>query len=924
MDARRAERLDSGLVPHPNRQSDPPVAQPWSRAADEVLRELDVEVDRGLSQDEVARRRLQYGPNRLIAHAAKSAWRILRDQFASLIVLLLAVAAVVAFAFDESVEGIAILVVILINAAIGFVTESRAVRSVEALRELGQKQTNVRRENTVRPVPADELVPGDIVILDAGDVLTADLRTIVASRLQADESALTGESVPVSKSADPVDADASTAERESMLFKGTALTGGTGEAVVVATGMATELGVISSLVVEAEAEITPLEKRLDKLGRRLIGLTLVIAAIVAVTVLSAGRGAFMAVEIAIALAVATIPEGLPIVATVALARGMSRMASRNALVEELAAVETLGSTTALLTDKTGTLTENRMTAVEYELADGRVEVEGIGLVTEGRFSRDDAELDPTSSKVLVETLRAGVLCNNATLDHDQDGTAHSTGDPTEVALLVAGVKAGLEPSVLRAELPELQEVAFDSTTKRMATLHELQGERFAAVKGAPETILECCTEVRTEDGSRPLDDADRSSWLERAESCAARGERVLALATKAVSQSDSFEYEGLCLLGLVGLLDPPRESARSAIDACQEAGIRVVMVTGDHGATGFAVASAVGLVEADAPPSFLDARHLRPIDELDAEGKRELLEASVIARADPRQKLDLIELHQRAGAVVAMTGDGVNDAPALKKADIGVAMGMRGTQVAREAADMVLRDDELSTIVAAVAEGRAIFANIRRFVIYLMSCNVSEIFVVALGAAIPGPLPILPLQILFLNMVTDVFPALALGVCEGSPSLMQRAPRDPSEQILARRHWRRIFGLGGVMAASVIAALLVAQHGLAATDRQVTTVTFLTLALAQLWHALSMRSSRSHWARNEVTRNPWLWSAIALCIALLVAGVHWTPFAAVLAVENPGVAGWAVALGFSVIPLIVGQVALLLRVKYRAAFVSSI
>jgi len=924
MDAPHRERLESGFVSPPNRPLDPPLVQPWSRTAEDVLHELDVDPEHGLAEAEAQRRLAHYGPNRLIAHAAKSPWRILWDQFANLIVLMLAVAAAVAFGFDEIVEGVAILVVILINAAIGFVTESRAVHSVEALRELGQKQTNVRRDGTVRPIPADELVPGDIVVLDAGDVLTADLRVVVDALLQSDESALTGESVPVAKSVAAVAKDASIAERESMLFKGTALTGGTGEAVVVATGMATELGAISSLVVEAEAEVTPLEKRLDKLGRRLIGLTLIIAVVVAVTVLSTGRGAFMAIEIAIALAVATIPEGLPIVATVALARGMARMARRNALVEELAAVETLGSTTVLLTDKTGTLTENRMTAVEYELSSGRIEVEGIGLITRGRFSRDGETLDPAQLPELLEILRVGVLCNNATLDFESDDSVRSTGDPTEVALLVAGAKAGLDRSVLRAEHPELLEVAFDSTTKRMSTIHGSNGARFAAVKGAPEAIVERCNTVRTTDGTEPLDAESRAAWLQRAEACAARGERVLAFATKSLADSEEFEYEALVLLGLVGLLDPPRESARAAIDACQAAGIHVVMITGDHGATGFAVAAAVGLVEPDAPPSFLDARHLRPIEELDAADKRELLEARVIARADPRQKLDLIALHQAEGAVVAMTGDGVNDAPALKKADIGVAMGLRGTQVAREAADMVLRDDELSSVVAAVAEGRAIFSNIRRFVIYLMSCNVSEIFVVAIGAAIPGPLPILPLQILFLNMVTDVFPALALGVCEGSPSLMQRPPRDPSEQILTRRHWRRIFGLGGVMAACVIASLLVAQHGLTLANPQVTTVTFLTLALAQLWHALSMRSARSHWLGNEVTRNAWLWTAIALCFSLLVVGVHWAPFASVLAVENPGLAGWAVALGFSTIPLIAGQLELLLRVKYRARSSSSI
>lgn len=895
--------------------TEPAPPRPWSLPPEDVLATLEVDPTQGLPGDEAARRLAAHGPNRLVATATKSAWRILWDQFASLIVLLLAVAAAVAWVFDETVEAAAIVAVLFINAAIGFLTEQRAVRSVEALRELGHRRTNVRRDGEVRAVPAEQLVLGDIVVLDAGDMLTADLRITRASRLQADESALTGESVPVGKSAAPVEEDAVLAERTSMLFKGTALTNGSGEAVVVARGMATELGGISSLVQEAEANVTPLEKRLDRLGRRLIGLTLVIAAVVAGTMWSSGHGLFLAMEIAIALAVATIPEGLPIVATVALARGVGRMARRNALVEDLAAVETLGSTTVLLTDKTGTLTENRMTAVEYLFAEGRVEIDGIGLEATGRFSREGAVLESGDSPELLEALRVGTLCNNATFEHQDGGASRATGDPTEIALLVAGAKAGLEQEALHRELPEVDEVAFDPTTKCMATIHQVRDGFLGAVKGAPEAVVECCDTVGHGTDRSPLDERGRREWLARAEEMARRGERVLALATCSLDAPDAFAFKGLTLVALVGLRDPPRQSAGPAIAACRDAGIRVVMVTGDHGATAQAIAGAVGLVGPEAGEStpFVDARQLPPIDELDEGQQQELLQASIIARASPRQKLDLIELHQRNGAVVAMTGDGVNDAPALKKADIGVAMGQRGTEVAREAADMVLRDDELSSIVAAVAEGRAIFANIRRFVVYLMSCNVSEIIAVGLGAVIPGPLLLLPLQILFLNMVTDVFPALALGVCEGSPALMRRPPRDPQEPVLTRRHWREIFVLGSVMAASVLAALGVANSRPELSSTGVTTVTFLTLALAQLWHAFSMRTPRSHWLNNEVTGNAWIWVAQVLCVVLLVLAVYWPPLAEVLSVEPPGTVGWAIALGFSVVPLLVGQVALLWR-----------
>jgi Ca2+-transporting ATPase len=861
----------------------------------------------------------RYGPNRLRRIERRSSWRILWEQFASLIVALLVVAAAVAFAFDETIEGLAIVAVIFINAAIGFATERRAVRSMEALRELGSTQATMRRGGATLSLPASELVPGDLVVLDAGDMLTADVRLLSGSRLEVDESALTGESLPVAKDPEPAAADAPLAERTSMLFKGTAVTRGSGEGVVVATGMATELGRISSLVEEALPQTTPLEKRLDRLARRLIGLTLVIAALVAVTLIASGRGLYVAVEIAIALAVAAIPEGLPIVATLALARGMWRMARRNALVRHLAAVETLGSTTVILTDKTGTLTENRMTVVELRLAGARVELEGAGLETSGRFRIGEATLEPAAHPVLLEALRAGVLCNNGTLGRSSDGEIRATGDPTEVALLVAGAKAGLEREELLREWPELRELAFDPDTKRMATLHGAGGEGFAAVKGAPETLLDRCASVRTPDGAPPLSDADRSAWRRRADEMAATGERVLALATARIGSPAAFDFEELVLLGLVGIFDPPRERVRDAIDACQDAGIRVVMVTGDHGATAWSVASAVGLIDPEPgePIAFVDGRTLPTLEKLAEAELRDLLDAPVIARATPKQKLDLIELHQRHGAVVAMTGDGVNDAPALRKADIGIAMGKRGTQVAREAADMVLRDDELGTIVTAVAQGRAIFANIRRFVVYLMSCNVSEILAVGLAALAQGPLPILPLQILFLNLVTDVFPALALGVCEGGPASMREAPRDPREPVLLRRHWRQIFRLGGVIALSVLGALAASILWLAQSRHQATTTAFLTLALAQLWHVFSMRDRGSGWIRNEITRNPWVWGALALCVALLLLAVYWPPLALVLSVADPGASGWALAIGMSLVPLAVGQMMLLPGLRRR-------
>jgi Ca2+-transporting ATPase len=902
--------------------SDPALApaspSSWSQPAEAVLAELGVVRTQGLASAEALRRVREFGPNRLRATRTRTAWQMLWAQLASPIVALLVVATGVAMAFDERLEALAIGMVLVLNTAIGFFTERRAVRSMEALRGLGRVQATVRRDGSADVVAADELVPGDIVLLEAGDVLTGDLRLVLASRLQVDEAALTGESLPVDKSVDPLPPETALPDRRCMLYKGTAVTRGSGEAVVVATGMRTELGRISQLVEEAEPETTPLEARLARLGHRLILLTLAVAALVAVASVWAGRELYLSIELALALAVAAVPEGLPIVATVALARGMWRMARRNALVERLSAVETLGSTSVILADKTGTLTENSMAVAELALADGSdvaLELDADGA---GAFLQAGQRIEASGHPVLETALRVAALCNNAELPRREEGDAW--GDPTEIALLVAARAAGLERPALLETAPELRELAFDSETKRMATLHRDPSGVLAAVKGAPETIVPHCTHRIGADGQRVrLDENAHTEWLERAAAMASKGERVLGLATRSDTDPGAFRYENLTLLGLVGMLDPPRLGVRSALDDCQDAGIRVVMVTGDHCGTAQHIATATGLIEpADVAIPALDARSLPSFEDLTEPKRQALLRTPVIARATPKQKLELIALYQRSGAVVAMTGDGVNDAPALKQADIGVAMGGRGTQVAREAADMVLQDDELQSIVAAVAQGRAIFANIRKFVLYLMSCNMSEILAVAAASLAQGPLPLLPLQILFLNLVTDVFPALALGVGEGSPALMQERPRAADEALIARQHWLRIFGFGSIIALAALAALLLATLW-GKSSREATTISFLTLALAQLWHVFNFREPRSGFWRNEVTRNPWIWGALALCLVLIGLAVHWPALATILSVATPGLDGWTLAVTMSLVPLLVGQVRLALAGRRERA-----
>jgi len=895
-----------------------------------VAAELGVDPQVGLDEAEVGRRRRQYGVNRLRQAKRRSPWRILLDQFTSLVVLLLVVAAGVSFLFQEWVEGFAIAVVIVINGAIGFLTEIRAARSMEALQRMGHVTARVRREGKTEDVPAECLVPGDLALVEAGDIVTADLRIVQASRLQADESALTGESLPVAKTPDPVAEGAPLAERSSMLYKGTAITRGTAEGVVVASGMATELGLISQLVETTEETTTPLERRLDQLGQKLVGVTLAIAVAVIVSGVVAGKDLLLMVETGIALAVATIPEGLPIVATAALARGMLRMARRQALVTRLSAVETLGATNVIFTDKTGTLTENRMTVAAFSLPSGDIQVSAPGDEAESAFWRDGRPVSPGDDPVLRQALEVGVLCTSAPDDLAEPyGREVIIADPLERALLIAGAKGGLHRRSLLASLPEVHEEAFDPGTNMMATYHRQAGggatgvqEYRVMVKGAPESVLAACSRVLADDGEGELSDADRRRWLARNEEMAAFGLRVIGLAVKNAASVEERPYEGLTFVGLVGLLDPPRRQVPDAIAQCTAAGIRVVMVTGDQAITARNVAESVGLVEAEAgeqgagPASssapaarVILGSEIRDPAELSDEEKERFRRAMLFARVTPKQKLDLIALHQESGAVVAMTGDGVNDAPALKKADIGIAMGLRGTQVAREAADMVLKDDAFETILAAVEQGRVIFANIRRFVVYLLSCNVAEVLTVSLAVLADAPLPLLPLQILFLNLVTDVFPALALGVGEGEPGIMRLPPRDPKEPLLTNRHWLEIALYGLLITAAVLGALAIALGPLGLGTEQAVTVSFLTLAFAQLWHVFNLRSARSGALRNEVTRNPYVWGALALCVLLLLAAARVPLLASVLRVVDPGADGWLLVLGMSLIPLAAGQIA---------------
>ncbi|RBI83347.1 cation-transporting P-type ATPase [Rhodosalinus halophilus] len=876
--------------------------RPHAQTCEEVCSTLQVDPARGLSQGAAAKRLRESGPNRLARARRAPAWRILVDQFRNLIVGVLLLAAMLSGVVGEMVQAAAILVALAINVGIGFYTELSATRSIEALRRLEEDVARVRRDGTERSLAAEKLVPGDVVLLQAGEIVPADLRICESSSLRIDESALTGESVPVGKTAEPVDADADLADRANLAFRGTSVSHGAGAGVVVATGMKTELGRIAELAESAESAQTPLQKQLDALSRRLLVVIAGVAALVAATGAIAGRDLLLMAETGIALVVAAVPEGLPIVASIALARGMWRLADRQALIEKLSAVETLGATNVICADKTGTLTRNRMTLDRLALDGGDVALD----------ARDEAP-----GGALRAALEVGALCTSAELERDARDEPRGTGDPMELALLVAARRAGCDRADLLDRRPELRREEFDPETRMMATFHRADDAVLVAVKGAPEAVIDRCTHVMDAEGKRvALDEDGRADWHARTDAMAGKGLRALALARRTADDSDVEPYENLTLIGLAGLLDPPRPEVREAVRACRDAGIRVVMVTGDQPETARAIAGEVGILDDPEAAEVRLGSDMAPPEEMTDEALATLRETPVFARFDPAQKLALIEVYQDAGYVVAMTGDGVNDAPALKKADIGIAMGQRGTEVAREAADMVLRDDSFASIEAAVREGRTIFGNIRKFVLYMLSGNAGEILAVSLVALLNAPLPLLPLQILYINIVSDVFPALALGVGESRANVMQRPPRDPSEPILTRRLWGAIGGYGLLIGGSVLAVFWAAfQLGL--TREEAVTVSFLAFGFARLWHVLNMRDPDTRLFDNEVLSNRYVWAAVGLGIALMLATIYVPVMRTVLETAVPGPQGWLLIAAGSLAPLFVGQL-LKTRIARRA------
>jgi Ca2+-transporting ATPase len=884
---------------------------PHRQTVEGVLAALGTDAGSGLGARQAKERLERYGRNELAAERPVPAWRKFLGQFTDALVILLLVAALVSaglWLYEREAalpyEALAIFAIVLLNAIMGYVQEARAEQAVAALRQMSATHASVIRDGERQSIPARNLVPGDIILVEEGDTVPADARLIQTTALQTAEAALTGESLPVSKDIAAIAQDVGLGGRHNMIFSGTAATYGRGRAVVTATGMHTEMGRIAGMLQETPEEATPLQQELDRVGK-LLGIIVVliavamIATILLVEDVHGVPALFDVLILGVALAVAAVPEGLPAVVTTVLALGVQRMAKSNAIVRHLAAVETLGSADVIASDKTGTLTRNEMTVRRVVTASGSVAFDGTGYAPEGEVRRAGGGAIDGALRVEIErALAVADRANNAVLQQ-HDGRWTVQGDPTEGALIVAARKAGLEEDALDARFARIAEVPFSSERKLMSTVHtdaERQERLLALTKGAPDVLLARCSRELVGEDAIPLSAERRAAILSSNDDLAGEALRTLGVAFRPLPK-DAFGREALdqrveqdlVFLGLIGMIDPPRDEAKEAVARAQGAGIRPIMITGDHPRTAAVIAAELGIA---ADGRAITGRELAsmPDEMLD----RTVRDVSVYARVNPEHKLRIVRALQRGGMTVAMTGDGVNDAPALKTADIGVAMGITGTDVSKEAADMVLADDNFASIVAAVEEGRAIFANIRKFLRYLLSSNIGEVMTMFLGvllAEVIGltaaggdglALPLLATQILWINLVTDGAPALALGVDPADRDVMDQPPRPRGEGVITRRMWADIFLVGAVMAVGTLIVLdaslpggLIAGSGSLGYAQ---TMAFTTLVMFQLFNVLNARSDEQS-AFAGLFSNHWLWAAIGLSL-LLHVGVIYLPFLA--------------------------------------------
>ncbi|MEG3659226.1 cation-transporting P-type ATPase [Arenibacter palladensis] len=823
---------------------------------DEIIAQLDSDLEQGLAKEGIPERLKKYGPNQIPEEGSKKRWAIFLEQLLDPIIYILFAAAILAFIFSDKLESAAIFFVILISVAIGYFMELKAVRSLEALVKMGQTSTHVIRSGQRTHIKAVEIVLGDIIVLSPGDVVPADARLIHVDNLLVKESVLTGESFSVAKVTEPLPMNTPITDQINMVFRGTVVSSGFGKAIVTATGKHSQLGNIQQMGVDADKERTPLEKKLNRLSNWLIGLTLGIAGLIIVIGYFRGNDLVFMIETGVALAVAAIPEGLPIVATIALARGMISLSKKQVIIKKMEAVQTLGATDIIFTDKTGTLTEDRMVVSAVIFNE---------TYLDNLYQKEKSYYTSLKNKpVFDKMMMAGILCNNV------DPTAiNEQADSIEVALIQFAIHLGYDPKIVKQNNPEILELPFDSALKLMATAHKKQGGYTVYAKGAYESLVDHCDFDVYGQGMSISE--HKLLWNRKVDTLASQGLRTLAFAYKEEVELPTRAniLNGLTFLGVIGFLDPARQDVKAVMDIYKKAGIKVIMVTGDHPGTSKKIAQDVGILEVDAIADKI--RHGKDLTRImeGADGNDlSLLKASVFARVGPEQKLNLISYYQRHGHIVGMIGDGINDVPALKKADIGVAMGIRGAEAAREVADVILKNDKFTAMELGIRQGRVIFQNIRQFVVYLLSCNLAEILTVGFAALLNLPAPLLPLQILFLNLVTDIFPALALGFGKGEKDIMEQPPQNPKGPILDQNDWISVVMYGLSISIAVLGIVAYADRILKFSAETINNMAFYTLVFAQLLNVFNIARHRGAFFVNEITTNVWVWGAILLSLLL--------------------------------------------------------
>jgi len=867
---------------------------------EKVEEQLHVTVNQGLSEKQVQARRKQHGENELIGQKPTPRWLVFLKQFQDFMVVVLLGATLIAGLLGEFIDGIAILIIVLVNGCIGYFQEQKAENSLEKIKQLSAPLANVKREGKWERITSRELVVGDIIKIKSGDRIPADFRIVEANSLEIEESALTGESLPVMKSGQAIKQENLDAQDQLNIgFMGTLVTRGNGVGIVVETGMNTAMGQIASLMMTTKKIITPLERRLSELGKILIVVAFIMTALVVVLGVMQGRPMYHMFLAGVSLAVAAIPEGLPAIVTVALSLGVQRMIKRKAIVRKLSSVETLGSASVICSDKTGTMTENQMTVKEIYINNDFLGISGEGYNVEGEIFHGQRKVD-RSYPNLENMLLYGTLCNQAELKVKK-GKYFVDGDPVDGALIVAARKFGMDHEQA-AGYRVIKEYPFDSDRKRMSVVVEDENNRrFLIIKGAPEVLLPRAEFIMTEAGRSLLDARERERIDQVVRGMADQALRIIAIGIKPLTKEDSidaaFVERDVTFVGLYGMMDPPRKQVKAAIAACRQAGIKTVMITGDHVNTATAIAKQLELLPEAG--RVVAGSELNVMPQLELE--KQIDDIYVFARVTPEHKLRIVKAFQSQGHIVAMTGDGVNDAPSIKAADIGISMGISGTDVTKEASSLVLMDDNFATIKAAIDEGRNIYENIRKFIRYLLASNVGEILVMLFAVLLALPLPLVPVQILWVNLVTDGLPAMALGMDTSEEDVMKRRPRNPREGIFARGLGYKIISRGIMIGLVSLIGFMVAYQNNPENLIYAQTITFTTLVMAQLIHVFDCRSEKSIFARNPF-ENKYLLFAVASSVVLLLIVVYWTPLQPIFHTTALGLLDWIFILFLSIIP----------------------